>query len=483
MKRLEYAGIFKLIIWIIVIAAVLPLLRASSLATFRTDDFSFALLCYGSKASIAELVKTAFRMTAWSWKNWDGNFATDFIQFLINPLNWYSYRALRAILVFLDLLSVGGLFFFVRSLIKHFKLDVVPIYFFALVLFPLISYREYFDIYLWYTGAIAYMLPLIGMEFGICLLLKWADSKNAVYIIFSGIFIVIMAGGCLEMTGFGMWFLLLIVVLDRLVNGKPNKGFLIMFGFALILSLINALAPGNFVRQSTMKNDGINLFKSVIDSFIITVQESAWLHSNATFPVLEIIALILGSCAGSKHVKASKAVSIFGLLLLPVITIFPVVFGYSAHNNDLPNRCLFLHDISLVISWIFLSFLAGNIIIIKLWGNSNLLPVLCKKLCPLLVAAVLIPSLLSGSSESVSVKIFDNLKSGEIMDTSYNQRAMYDSIAESVETDVEINYIPYRHKGNTAVDIEDDPASYPNPAIAHYFNKNSVVYIAPENQD
>ena len=33
------------------------------------------------------------------------------------------------------------------------------------------------------------------------------------------------------------------------------------------------------------------------------------------------------------------------------------------------------------------------------------------------------------------------------------------------------------------VDIEDDPASFPNPAIAHYFDKNSVVYIAAENQD
>ena len=40
--------ILRVFVCAIVIASVLPVLRASSLATFRTDDFSFALQ-YGSE--------------------------------------------------------------------------------------------------------------------------------------------------------------------------------------------------------------------------------------------------------------------------------------------------------------------------------------------------------------------------------------------------------------------------------------------------
>ena len=167
--------LFKIFVMAVCVAAVLPLLRAASLAVFRTDDFNFSIPYFTKTESLPVY---AYKITVNYWKTLNGAYACNYLTYMFDPLNWYSYRLLRLILLGLIFISVMGLYLCLRKINEHFSVGISPVYSFALILLPLIFYREYHDVYLWFCGAMGYLLPTIGTEFGIFLLLKWSEKKK-----------------------------------------------------------------------------------------------------------------------------------------------------------------------------------------------------------------------------------------------------------------------------------------------------------------
>lgn len=166
---------FKIVSWTVVITAVLPLLRAASLAVFKADDFNFSVPFFTRSQSLPIY---AFNITRHYWRTMNGAYVCNYLTYMFDPLNWYSYRLLRLILLGLILLSVMGLYLCLRKFTEHFSVGISPVCSFALILLPLIFYREYHEVYLWFCGAMGYLLPTIGTEFGIFFLLKWNEKKN-----------------------------------------------------------------------------------------------------------------------------------------------------------------------------------------------------------------------------------------------------------------------------------------------------------------
>ncbi|MBQ6215318.1 MAG: hypothetical protein IJJ67_07865 [Oscillospiraceae bacterium] len=291
---------------------------------------------------------------------------------------------------------------------------------------------------------------------------------------------IFMNGCVLEVTGMGMWCLLIFVIYDFIKNGKADRGLALAFVIALALAVLNAFAPGNFARKGT---DELKVFNAVLYSFKAVAQETVWLHSNATFPIFELIAFVFGANDVTGHKKSLTNTILLGLIFFPVITVFPVILGYGAESNDLYNRCQFPLDCALTVSCIGLFYILGNCIGKKFASTDNSTPKAWRTLCPLLVVMILIPSLIKGPARSVWATVADHLYDGKIPNNSYICREIYDSIIDCKEETVIITEpVPERKIGSTDTVLSEDPNDWVNIGVAQYFNKEKVIYIPNFNK-
>ena len=474
-RESKFEIILKKIVWILLSIMVMPFLRAASLANFRADDFNW--LNYIS--SEGNPVAVSLRYAAYTWKNWQGTFLSSFLVPLLSPLNRYSYVQLRIILIALILLSVAGLFFSIREILRHFRMNISPVYLFALILMPMLSYREYYDIYIWYTGAMVYLVPVICLELGVTLLLRSKDKKKTSSYIGALLFLAAMTGGNIEVTGLAMCILIVLVAEDWAFNRKPDAGFLAAFAVALTGALFNAFSPGNFIRAEASGGNYHEVLSAVVFSFKMTWMEFTWFQSHATFLIIELIAFVFGTRFDGKPRPAVFAILLAAVLFTTAITVFPVELAYMEGDNELTNRCMFPFDIALTISCVVASVTAGCIVG-QSFRNQEFLARKNENhiLCALLAVILLISFVSDGADRSVSVEVADDILDGDVAYSSYCQRQIYDELlGNSEEADVVIDYIPEHVSGSTYVELFEDPNNTTNMIIARYYGKNSVIYV------
>ena len=474
-KKDIYENIFRVLVWIILIVSCLPFLRAASLSTFKADDFSTGISYFKSDKNLLQFAASS---AVNSWKNWQGTYAGTFWGKMFSPMYKYSYRQLRITMLTVVTLAIVGLFLAIHALFKHFFIKrKFSIYATALILLPLLIYREYHEIYLWYSGATTHLFPIIAGEFALVLLINWGGllkSKKTIYGVLSIPFVFTMVGCSMEETGFWMWFLLMFVAIDWLYNGRINKGFICLYILALAGALLNALAPGNYIRQNASVEyvERYSLFTFAAASCKVTFQESLLLHSHSSFLIFEALAVILGIKVEKEINISILLVAVLGALILPAVTIFPVMFGLNQVEHGFSNRCYFIFDVAIIICFISLAFIAGVLI------KQSEKPVYYV-LTPLLIAAIILSSF-RNESRSVIARLIENFSDNSIYSVAAAQKDAYNSIKYSNEEDVVLSYLPEDNIGNTRVDIKEDADYFVNKEIASYFGKESVVYMPGE---
>lgn len=470
---------FRIFVIVIIIIFCLPYLRAASLAVFRDDDFSNSAVYYRSGKSILEF--SASETVRW-YKEMSGHFCDVFLDFATNPLNWYSYKLLRLDLIFLLSAFFVGMYLSIRAVTKFYKIEIHPVYLTFLILIPLLSYRDYHEIYGFYSAAMSYLLPLIGTEFCIVFLIKWEERRKPVYFCLALFFSVLMTACVLEVTGFGMWCFLILILSDYVANRRINKGFTMVFLFALIVSLVNTMAPGNFVRYGMSENNKLQIGEAVLSCFRAMFLELKFYYSNATFLIAGLLAFIIGTKL-SINLKNNSNILIYIIVtffLLPAITVFPVELGYKEFDNDLPNRCMFPFDLAVIMFNTVLLMTAGSIAKKKITAfniSGNVVPI------GIALSLILLLAFLSdGPDRSIAIKIAENAVDGDMIKASYYQKQMYEQIRTSEEQDVTVSYNVEHKPGNTELKISEDPHALENHKIAVYFGKNSVRCI-PEGTE
>ena len=457
-------------LWAWIVLATIPFLRAASLATFNTDDFGIANRFISGNGSP---IKVAIERMIEGYRTWQGTYAATFLVNLTNPVNWYSYRLLRLELIALICMSVAGLYLCIKTILKHWKSDIPPVYIVALILLQVFWYREYYEIYTWYVGAMLYLLPMIALEFGIVFLLNGIDSKKNGFFPCALLCFALMCGCNIEVTGFCMTILLVVSVLDWISSGKLKKSMGAAFLFALACAFINALAPGNFVRRGSLGNS-LHVVRGAYLSFKLFFEDSLWMHSHGTFLICEFLAFLTGIKLTRGIGKKAAVALVIGLLALPVITIFPFVIGYGFSDysieNGCPNRALFPLEVAVILCFIGLSVVVGcEMKTLKKFDPKVLI-------CPFLFIVLLV-SFINKSPKSISSEIVKNLRNGTIMENTYYYRKMYDGIKDSEEPDVIVPFLPKHVIGSTTVELAEVPGDYwINEEIAMYFGKRSVLY-------
>ena len=464
--------ILRVITWISVIGICLPYLSAQQYAIFRSDDFAGYI---GTMAKPGNsFFEKAFNYYVNNYMNWQGTWSSDFVFIFFNPIRVYSYTLLRMILSAVLLASIISIFFLSYVVMDYFHISRKnAVFCVGLFLIPLLAYRDYKEIYLWFTGMAVYMLPILFYAIAFSFLLLGEMKQKKILFFLSCVFMVLMTGGVLSFVGFGMFWLLLFIIVEYIRTEKVNKHFAIIFALSLIGALVTAFAPGNFARHQEFSKE-LGILNAVFLSIKAFVEEIAWFGKDTTFAAFVILAFLLGCCFKRKIKDLITATIICGLILTPIITMFPVALGYGSISvKSLQSRSLFILDMSIIACCIGVAFLAGN----KLF-TKGLLPDI-KNIKFIVCMAVLLVITLGGDelTNYTPIAISANFKNGFIQKYESDWRNILDQIENSDEWDITIAGAPNEISGCLSPDLRDDPEWWVNECIANFFLKGSVRVV------
>lgn len=453
-----------------IIAVVLPIIVASSMAFYRGDDFPGA--AWNNQNSIVELFLASLRYAKEMFFNWQGAYFSMFAWELLNPLLGKGLPQLRIIMVISAMLVVISLCIFVYGIFKQEVRSVKHRLLLCLCcILGILGFEVWYQIFYWYTGAIGYTVPLSLALIALGLILL--SNKRFSYVA-AGVLLFCASGGCLAVVAIECYWLLMIVVSKMLKKSACKKDY-ILFVIAVGGALLNSLAPGNFVRHSVIDDSGLHLFRAIIFSFSEVVATAEWLLLDTPFIIIALISFSIGVSIGKRQsVDNAYSWIMVGLnVFTPIVTYFPICLGYSSGGG--PNRCRFMLTLAFVISAVSILFFLGKIVSAHIQTSYTREVVVM-----LLLLLIIMPIKRDGwkVSSMIPYRTLMKLTEGNIQSYYRGVNEIYDAIREDENEDVFIFTMPISVDEFMSMDIKEDPEYLINMECADYFGKKSVQYVS-----
>ncbi|MCQ2520938.1 MAG: DUF6056 family protein [Lachnospiraceae bacterium] len=472
-KRIEIA--IAILLWFTIIILIIPFLLAASKAVFKSDDFSGyydILMANGSNRFLKSI-----NVSANFWAKWQGTWFSAFVGSLFNFAEDLNYEALGGALCFTIVITVIAVAFYVVGVCKEYQFEsrkvIMPLLT-LLLLSGVVLQREYKEVYLWWAGACTYLLPFGCMVAGLAFLRMGLLKDYKRYYVLSAVFLFLMSGGVLEGVGMGCFTALYMGIKDSINRKRLNKLWLVTFLISLAGAILNAAAPGNYIRHAAQGSEAkLSLLSALKKSVFCVLEENEWLLYETSFLVIIFIAFLLGRFIKKRIDKKEAIISAMYIVLLPVVTIFPVILGYNAVSvSELPDRVLFIFDASIVFSFVLFAMLLGAVVFQRFENMSFAKAVLLLLLASLIVFS----NRKEHYREWVPVQIAYNTQYGLLDEYSDFFKNVYATIRDSEEEDVVIEaVVPEVPTGCIYNDIKDDPTDWVNKTIARIMEKKSVV--------
>lgn len=471
-KKDIFMGLLSIVIVCIV---VMPIVIASFYSFYQTDDFKHAMNVGVFGSNIFELLIASFKYSKQMYLVWQGTYTAMFLQSFLSPLNGLGSVQLRIVMMINVLLFIFSLALFVIAVCKRLNLKKsISFSILAICSIGVFGYKGWIEVFYWFSGAVSYSIPLSLSFIGIAFSLKAKDTKGYIA---ASILMFLASGGSLEVAGTGCFILLGICTIKKILGILGYKDF-VVFGFAVAGAMINAVAPGNYVRHSAIDNTGLHLGTAVMASVYELMDTVEDLFINTPFILLVIAALYIGVYIKKSGViadiKVIYTIILFGVIT-PFVTCFPVCFAYSG-GDYFPNRCQFVEIVVLVLVIMTISISLGYIFA----EHFNEFQV--KEIISLFVVFFIVMPNLNSSwklSETVPYQMWK-----EIMHDSYKNyykevKDIYDFVVSDKNEDVFISDIPMEGVAYfPEIMLSEDMSDWTNTSIAAYFGKNSVQYVS-----
>lgn len=328
----------------------------------NADDFSFPV----TLRNLMENMNYFQAVLVNSYKNymgWEGTYTGTFLADTIAYGITLNLTGLHIVLAVNYVLFLAGIILFVKKLLEFvFGIDKESILFMVSLFteVSVLNMSNLRELIYWLDGAVFYTVPFICTLFGTYLLMIWNGSKKTSYLVFSSILGFIASGGSLDIVVFNCGFYFGICFVYLLDTGKLVDKYWIPFALALTGGLCNAAAPGNFRRHSFMEDTSINPISSLIDSFALIDNYYKRLLTIHILGVLVVLCIVVIWTAGISTISAKKhtlrRIVLFAIyaFLLNVISVFPVLTGYSISDLDSCLRALNVSETGVTLA-IFLS--------------------------------------------------------------------------------------------------------------------------------
>ncbi|MEE3488004.1 MAG: DUF6056 family protein [Bulleidia sp.] len=458
---------FEVIAILLIVTSCLITIISSAYSVLRADDFGHAATIGVQYAGLYDAIEHSIAFAGNIYQTWQGTYFSMWLQAFLSPLNHSGLPYLRNVMVINSVLFFVSFLLFLLEYLKRNAegSDWTIMLIIAMVLVCFMNIRTYTEVFYWYSGATSYCFPLSALLLALALNIHKKDSLNPGEMILCMILLIAAAGGTLMISGGACWLLLLFLYDDSRKHGKINRQDLTLFLVAFAGSLINAAAPGNYVRHS-MIDSKIRIGAALNYSVKAVIRELGYIGLK-TPALLFLGILFILSCKGLIRMKEQprKDTPVF-LLFLPMVVVFPFSLGYS--DSYLPNRCLFLLDFFLIPVLVYCILLIG----MKFSNDRKQKAYAC---CGVFIAA-------AGLFIGVKNSILQAEALAELVDGSYAAyyercSEIYDFLEQTEEKEVVLNDFPVEIDNIAGFNLKDDPSYYSNVLTADWYQKDIIIAI------
>lgn len=473
---------------IVIICLVLPTIRASAYSVLSGDDYSHGVHIESFNVPFPEYFLASLSYMKKEYMTWQGTYFSMFIQALLSPINNWGMPQLRVVMVINSILTFSSILFFIWTLIKS-ALKKEYLFLFLPVcicaIYCITAYNPYVEVFYQFSCAVSYTYPLAFSLGAIGLLVLYNNNRRAIVAILSCVLGFLSAGGSLSVAGFTCYMGLLVCLYYFTINNnlKMRISNSIIFISWLSGAMINAIAPGNYVRHNQIDSTGLHPIEALKTAFIEYENRFNYYASETDFIFVLLILIICGIIVTKERKINIQKYLIVSVLFLfsPVVTAFPLSLGYSNFvYASFPSRVVFIIDISFILAY-------GNIAICigVLLGNRlrNI------EMRYILICMILLLMLVDIGADGFSSydltfrKIEKGLQKGTYQNYYSKCLRFYEYLDTFENGNIVISYeqFPQPIDDFMCLALSDDPEYYVNIAVSKYYGFDSLIVQKEEN--
>lgn len=444
------------------------------------DDFTHGVRVGAFHVPFFSYVAASLRYMKEIYLDWQGTYFSMFLQAFLSPINNFGMPQLKLVMMGNALLFFLSLFGAVWAALDFLWKDGrgmhVRLTIYTVILFSVLDADVFTEIFFWYSGAVAYSIPLSFMLLsGMCFLLvnnaRYTKRRRNVLAAVSAVLLFLAAGGSLAVSGTGCYGILLVALGFWLADRKICVRNIVVLAAGIAGSLINVAAPGNFARH-TYSSGGSNswrLIQSVKWAVKNVWSETGRLTRETMFGVMLLVMLLMGIYLSGRLRSVLKTYGIISVLALGwgYVTAFPVAFGYS--GPAFPNRCCFVLDVVLVLSLLNFAFFVGCCL--DRWADLRADRRVWAVLLTVVFAAFLFAP--EGIEESSLTAVAKSNHNGSYKRYYEECNSIYEYLENCPEEDVVLKMPDYIENFECFY-FDEDENGWVNVGMAAYYQKNSV---------
>lgn len=442
------ANIVSNLIMIAAIAGILLMVGTVIIASAYTvpvsDDFWHAKYTGIKQVGLWSRIAASWDYVVYNFINHQGAYSIFFCSFF-NPLTSDLFPSLRMFMIinavnyFASVILLTVVMF--KSVIKKDNAFMFIIIF--CVLFPITQYDAFQETFYWFTGCTNYSWPMsfVNYLFTSMIILNRTENKKLMNLLtvtacLSGF---LLEGGVLSIGGTVCSLIFIFIIYYRMRDGHFQWRNWLIFGVTLFFGIINLISPGNYIRRKTETDGDMDFFKSIVDTSATTGASYEWFFVTKNYLFI-MLALAICGVLLAKKIRIYKKGYIIGTLLslpVPLLTIFPVCFGYNV--AWMPNRCIFIMASTM-------SFIYGNFAFMVGWLIGERLKESRARIVALVLALVAAAEFVLfpySFRDMVIAKLDKQLVTGEIQEWYYNTKEIIESFEDLKGEDVVLDIPTY----------------------------------------
>lgn len=449
-----------------------------------SDDFGTA---NSMTALGGHSIKNVFLNVRQVYFNWLGTYSGKTFSAFFDPLGRMGTEGNRVFLCVLSVLFVlltGTLFFMFFS----FYMGARKQHIFLLVSLctaMCLNCRVLTQILFWFTGGAEYTLPVLfgfgGIITQISLFRERKGSRKKIFV-FSGSFLGIIAcGGNLQVAGF-VCFVFLVFLCYSVWKRTNIYAHAISFTVVFMGALMNAAAPGNYVRKGVIESN-ISMTRAIFYAMIAVLEEIKYIFSSSYIPWMLLCLLILNLFFLPVICEKLYHPMLVGVIVLCVwlISSFPVCYGYG--SSLLMDRGKELLDVFIVIGLCFWVSCCAN------WLKQKNIILRKESLLVIILLALVHTGYQQSEmpiSQMPSVVCFLQLASGDLKEYHDEWKDALEQIEESNMDTVEVAVRKSVYETKSIVrspGLTEEFEDWHNTAVATFYGKEKVRVIIQDAEE
>ena len=461
------------VIFAIIIVFLIPTLYTMP----SIDDYDYAnQIINGPMASGNTIFKSILLAIKNTYIKWQGNYFSFFVLYTyaaIGGLSLWWVRITVAVNVLLFFISV---LFLINIFIKDNKYEPQTIFMgivFALIVFCGLNRASPSEALYWLNASCIYTLPFTMSFFSIGNTELYIRKKQKKNLIAAVIFSVLAAGGILMATAF-INICSLILVLNNYVIRKNKDKSILVFLLAFIGGVVNALAPGNFVRAQGVASEGISIISAIKNTAIVFGDQVIYSlrKEYLLWACILIFIVVLFFLEYDKETIFNPSIFWLEGLIILFVTAFPVIYGYNS-TEIRPWRFCFIYEFLIASIFIICSINTAFYIKKHLHYKES-------KIAKIIVSILVIFFLginykVSGKEDMMLLNLGREIANGSLKNFSLQEEQYINEIETTLEDDV----ILYGENPTSSIlkdfNLKDDSSDSVNIHMASYYHKNTII--------